>query len=74
MGLKINLGKSFYISFEDQNRDLKLEEGNIKIKISNEYKYLGIPINNQENPDDDIKEKLCKGKSAKHHYRCFSHI
>ena len=29
-------------------------------KSSNKYKYLEIPINNQGNPEDDIKERLCK--------------
>ena len=37
--------------------------GSVSGYLKNISGIMGIPIN-QENPEDDIEERLCKGKSA----------
>ena len=64
-GLEINIEKTQYMAIGAHGRDLQTDKG--IVKYTKEYKYLGITFTDKGRDDQDIQNKIEKGKAIIRH-------
>jgi len=63
-GMKVYMKKTEYLNLNGNKNDLYIEEMNINIKRTEEFKFLGSIIHESGNPKNDINHKIMMAKKS----------